>query len=80
MSVRKESQKSQNNLRWQCFKAALKGTGDMATNRGFRMQDGRMVTYEQGRLGLSAYYNQHWVLADRKSHRTNGISHLVGVN
>jgi len=49
---------------WQRFKEALKGSKDMATNRGFRMRDGQMVTYEQQKLGLSAYYDKRWVLPD----------------
>ena len=36
----------------------------MATNRGFRMKDGVMYTYEQHNLGLSAYYDKRWVLED----------------
>ena len=53
--------KKQNEIKWE---AALKGSKDMATNRGFRMRDGRMVTYEQQKLGLSAYYDKRWVLED----------------
>jgi len=56
--------KKQNEIRWQRFKAALEGSKDMATNRGFRMRDGQMVTYEQQKLGLSAYYDKRWVLPD----------------
>ena len=56
--------KKQNEIKWQRFKAALEGSKDMATNRGFRMRDGRMVTYEQQKLGLSAYYDKRWVLED----------------
>jgi len=56
--------KTQNELTWQWFEEALEGSKDMATNRGFRMQDGRMVTYEQQKLGLSAYYDKRWVLPD----------------
>ena len=52
----------------------------MATNRGFRMRDGQMVTYEQQKLGLSAYYDKRWVLPLRDTHRTNRISHLVHVS
>ena len=57
--------KKQNETTWQRFKAALEGRKDMATNTGFRMRDGRMVTYEQQKLGLSAYYDKRWVLPDR---------------
>ena len=56
--------KKQNDINWQRFKAALEGSKDMATNRGFRMRDGNMVTYEQQKLGLSAYYDKRWVLPD----------------
>ena len=56
--------KRQNEINWQRFKAALGGSKDMATNRGFRMRDGNMVTYEQQKLGLSAYYDKRWVLPD----------------
>ena len=56
--------KRQNEINWQRFKAALNGSKDMATNRGFRMRDGNMVTYEQEKLGLSAYYDKRWVLPD----------------
>jgi len=56
--------KTQNELTWQWFRKALEGSRDMATNRGFRMRDGQMVTYEQAKLGLSAYYDKRWVLPD----------------
>jgi len=44
-------------MSWQRFEEALEGKKDMAINRGFRMWDGQMVTYEQLKLGLSAYYD-----------------------
>ena len=56
--------KKQNELKWERFKAALEGEKDMAVNRGFKMRDGRMITYEQKKLGLSAYYDKRWVLSD----------------
>ena len=56
--------KKQNEINWYRFKAALQGNKDMATNRGFRMRDGKKVTYEQEKLGLSAYYDKRWVLPD----------------
>jgi len=56
--------KKQNEITWERFEAALAGGKDMAINRGFRMRDGRMVTYEQKKLGLSAYYDKRWVLED----------------
>ncbi|KAL9982461.1 hypothetical protein ACROYT_G004507 [Oculina patagonica] len=56
--------KTQNEVTWQRFKAALEGSVDKANNRGFRMKEGKMVTYEQEKLGLSAYYDKRWVLED----------------
>ena len=56
--------KKQNEITWQRFEEALEGSRDMATNRGFRMRDGQMVTYEQQKVGLSAYYDKRWVLPD----------------
>ena len=56
--------RKQNKITWQRFKAALEGSNDMVTNRGFRMRDGQMVTYEQKKLGLSAYNDKRWVLPD----------------
>ena len=49
---------------WRRYERALEGYKDMATNRGFRMKDGAMYTYEQHKLGLSAYYDKRWVLED----------------
>ena len=56
--------KRQNELRWERYERALEGSRDMATNRGFRMQNGSMYTYEQRKLGLSAYYDKRFVLED----------------
>ena len=56
--------KKQNEFTAQRFKKALEGSKDIATNRGFRMRDGQIVTYEQQKLGLSAYYDKRWVLED----------------
>ena len=56
--------KRQNELRWERYERALEGSRDMATNRGFRMHNGAMYTYEQRKLGLSAYYDKRWVLPD----------------
>jgi len=46
--------KKQNEIMWQRFEAALKGGKDMATNRGFRMRDRNMVTYEKTAFSLMA--------------------------
>ena len=48
--------KRQNELRLERYERALEGSQDMATNRGFRMQ--------QRKRGLSAYYDKRWVLPD----------------
>ena len=56
--------KKQSEITWQRFKAALKGGIDRAENRGFRMVGNHMMTYEQHKLGLSAYYDKRWVLPD----------------
>ena len=53
-----------NELLWRKYERALDGYKDMVTNRGFRMKDGAMYTYEQHKLGLSAYYDKRWVLED----------------
>ena len=56
--------KRQNQLRWERYERALEGRRDLATNRGFRMHNGAMYTYEQRKLGLSAYYDKRWLLPD----------------
>ena len=56
--------KGQNDITWLRFKTALEGSKDLAANRGFPMIDRRMVTNEQQKLGLSAYYDKRWVLED----------------
>ena len=56
--------KRQNEMRVERFERALAGDRDVVVNRGFRMRDGSMYTYEQRKLGLSAYYDKRWVLPD----------------
>ena len=56
--------KRQNNITWQRFKVALQGKVDWAENRGLLMFKGQMVTYEQQKVGLSAYYDKRWVMED----------------
>jgi len=56
--------KRHNEITWKRFKEALNGGKDMAINRSFKMWNGRIVTYKQKKLGLSAYYNKRWVLED----------------
>ena len=54
-SKKKVIVKDNNNLLWRRYEMALEGYKDMATNRGFRMKDGAMYTYEQHKLVLSSY-------------------------
>ena len=56
--------KRQNEMRRERFERALAGDRDVVVNRGFRMRNGLMYTYEQRKLGLSAYYDKRWVLPD----------------
>ena len=37
---------------------------DTGKNTGFRVHDQGMITYEQNKLGLSAYYDKRYVLRD----------------
>ena len=50
--------KKQNKMTWQRYMAALKGELDVGKNTGFRVHEKGMVTYEQNKLGLSAYYDK----------------------
>ena len=53
-----------NSLTWERYKMALEGHRDLAENRGFRLRNGQMTTYNQKKLGLSAYYDKRYVLPD----------------
>ena len=37
---------------------------DKVQNRGFRVHEKSLITYEQDKLGLSAYYDKRYVLED----------------
>ena len=56
--------KKQNEMTWERYMAALRGELDVGKNTGFRVHDQGMVTYEQNKLGLSAYYDKRCVLRD----------------
>lgn len=60
----KGSSKRQNKVNWKRYKAVLEEDLDTVTNRGMRMNAAVMYTYEQKKLGLSAYYDKRWVLPD----------------
>jgi len=53
-----------NSLTWGRYKMTLEGQRDLAENRGFRLRNGQMTTYNQKKLGLSAYYDKRYVLPD----------------
>ena len=51
-------------MNWERYKNALFGSLDKARNIGFRKRDNHIVTYEQSKLGLSAYYDKRIVHED----------------
>ena len=54
-----------NEMNWERYRKALFGSLDKARNIGFRKRDNHIVTYEQSKLGLSAYYDKRIVHEDR---------------
>jgi len=56
--------KKQNAMTWKRYKDTLEGSIDKATNRGFRTVNNKMMTYEQTKLGVSAYYDKRYVTED----------------
>jgi len=57
--------KRQNDMSFERYKDCLNHVGiDKARNTGFRLYDHGLVTYEQSKLGLSAYYDKRYVLED----------------
>ena len=54
----------QNKINWERYRKALFGSLDKARNIGFRKRDNHIVTYEQSKLGLSAYYDKRIVHED----------------
>ena len=56
--------KKQNEMTWGRYMAALKGELDTGKNTGFRVHDQGMITYEQNKLGLSAFYDKRYVFRD----------------
>ena len=51
-------------MTWQRNMDALKGELGIGKNTGFREHGQGIVTYEQNKLGLSAYYDKRYVLED----------------
>ena len=56
--------KKQNKMTLERYMVALKGGLDIGKNTRFRVHEKGMVTYEQNKLGLSAYYDKRFVLED----------------
>ena len=57
--------KKQNEMTWNRYMEALNGSIDKAKNRGFRVYDQGIVTYEQTKLGLSTndmYWKMEYIL------------------
>ena len=54
----------QNEMNWERYRKVLFGSLDKARNIGFRNRDNHIVTYEQSKLGLSAYYDKRIVHED----------------
>ena len=54
----------QNEMSWERYKNALFGSIVKVTNIGFRKKENHIVTYEQSKLGLSAYYDKRIVHED----------------
>ena len=64
-SVKKFScRRRQNEMSWERYKNALFGALDKVANIGFRKKENHIVTYEQSKLGLSAYYDKRIVHED----------------
>ena len=54
----------QNEMSWERYRNALFGALDKVTNIGFRKKEHHIVTYEQTKLGLLAYYDKRVVNED----------------
>ena len=54
----------QNKMSWERYKNALFVALDKVKNIGFRKKENHIVTYEQQKLGLSAYYDKRVVHED----------------
>ena len=47
------------------YDALFNDKEDLINNRGFRMDQGHIVTYDQRKDGLSAYYDKRELLIDK---------------
>ena len=55
---------SQNEMTWEHYRDALEGSIDKASNKGFRLKGQSIVSYQQDKLGLSAYYDKRIIDKD----------------
>ena len=53
--------KSQNEMPWERYRNAPEGSIDRASNKDFRLKGQSIVSYQQDKLGLSAYYDKRIV-------------------
>ena len=60
----KDISKKQNDMTWKRYMPAFQGYLNKAKNTGFRIHEQGVVTYEQNKLVLSAYYDKRYVLGD----------------
>ena len=56
--------KGQNEMTWDRYRNALESSIDRASNKGFRLKGQSIVSYQQDKLGLSAYYDKRIVHKD----------------
>ena len=75
-------------MSWERYRNALFGGLDKVTNIGFRKKEHHIVTYEQTKLGLSAYYDKRVVHEDgihtsclraQSSELCSGLRALLGI-
>ena len=51
-------------MTWERYRNALEDSIDRASNKGFRLKGKSIVSYQQDKLGLSAYYDKRIVHKD----------------
>ena len=56
--------KKQNDMTWKRYMQGFQGYQDKAKNTVFRIHEQGVVTYKQNKLGLSAFYDNRYVLPD----------------
>ena len=56
--------KSQNDMTWERYRNVLEGSTDRVRNKGFKLKGQSIVSYQQDKFGLSAYYDKRIVYKD----------------